>query len=163
MEEANSLELATPHYTTHDCVLGIVCLCVSVNKNVEKSLMLTIHVGTHDVQLVTVTYTSSSITIICQFAVGSPALGCSVHIINQTGSEAEVRTAMRDTNGQGLSLTVEVTVDELETAIYTVRVYDIESNGEANGAPAHTQMVNIAQPIPGYLYIYIHNSKRNVV
>ena len=79
---------------------------------------------------------------------GSPALGCSVHIINQEGSEVEVRTAMRDTNEQGLTLTVEVTVDKLETAIYTVRVYDIESNGEAStdGAAAHTQMVDIAQP-----------------
>lgn len=98
--------------------------------------------------MVTVTYTLSSITVTCHFAEGSPALGCSVHIINREGSEVEVRTAMRDTNGQGLSLTVEVTVDKLETAIYTVRVYDIESNGEdsTDGAPAHTQRVNIAQP-----------------
>ena len=96
----------------------------------------------------TVTYTPSSITLTCYFAVGSPALGCSVHILSQERSEVEVRTATRDTNGQGLSLTVQVTVDKLETAIYTVIVYDIESNGEAStdGAPAHTQTVDIAQP-----------------
>ena len=99
-------------------------------------------------QMVTVDYTPSSITVTCHFAVGSPALGCSVHILSQERSEVEVGTAMRDTNGQGLSLTVQVTVDKLETAIYTVIVYDIESNGEAStdGAPAHTQTVDIAQP-----------------
>lgn len=96
----------------------------------------------------TVNYTPSSITVTCQFAVGSPALGCSVHVINQEGSEVERRTPMRGTNGQGLSLAVEVTVDGLETNVYTVRVFDIESNGEAStdGAPAHTQTVDIGQP-----------------
>ena len=104
--------------------------------------------GTHDVQEVTIDFTPTSITASCQFAVGSLALGCSIHIFDQMGAEVTVETLMRDPNGQGLPLVVEVTVEELESGVYTVRVYDIESDGQtSNGSdPAHIQTVDITQP-----------------
>lgn len=107
-------------------------------------------VGTHDVQAVRINFTPSSITTSCRFAVGSVALGCSVHILDQAGAQVEVRMVMRDsgTNGEGLLGSVEVTVEGLVADVYTVSVYDIESNGQAStdGAPAHTETVNITVP-----------------
>ena len=104
--------------------------------------------GTHDVQAVVIDFTPNSITTNCQFATGSLALGCSVHISNETEAEVEVHKVMRDANGQGLPLSVEVTVEGLESGVYTVTVYDIESDGEAStdGAPAHTQTIDISEP-----------------
>ena len=56
-------------------------------------------------------------------------------------------TPMRNPDGQGLPLTLEVTV-ELESGVYTVRVYDIESDGQTSTDrdPAHMQTVDITQP-----------------
>ena len=51
-------------------------------------------------------------------------------------------------NEEGLSLSAEGKAEGLESGVYTVRVYDIESNGEtsSSGAPAHTETVDITQP-----------------
>ena len=104
--------------------------------------------GTHDVQEVRINFTLTSITTSCRFAVGSLALGCSIHIFDQTDTEVVVKTVIRDPDGQGLSLIVEVTVEDLEPGKYTVRVYDIESDGQTStgGDPAHIQAIDITQP-----------------
>ena len=51
-------------------------------------------------------------------------------------------------NEEGLSLSAEGKAEGLESGVYTVRVYDIESNGEtsSSGTPAHTETVDITQP-----------------
>ena len=99
-------------------------------------------------QEVRIDFTPTSITTSCLFAVGSLALGCSIHIFDQMGAEVIVETVMRDPDGQGLPLVVEVTVEELESGVYTVRVYDIESDGQTSTDrdPAHIQTIDITQP-----------------
>ena len=92
-------------------------------------------------------YTATSITTNCQFAPGSPARGCSILIFRED-TPFQTISVMRDPNEQGLPLSVEGTVSDLESAVYTVRVYDIESDGQisTDGTPAHTQRVDISQP-----------------
>ena len=107
--------------------------------------------GTHDVQLVEISFTPTSIIANCQFAVGSPALGCSVHIVSQDDDTSVMMlSVMRESgaNEEGLSLSAEGKAEDLESGVYTVRVYDIESNGEtsSSGTPAHTETVEITQP-----------------
>ena len=96
-------------------------------------------------------FTPTSIIANCQFAVGSPALGCSVHIVSQDDDTSVMMlSVMRESgaNEEGLSLSAEGKAEGLESGVYTVRVYDIESNGEtsSSGTPAHTETVDITQP-----------------
>lgn len=97
-----------------------------------------------------INYTPTSITTNCQFAIGSPALGCLVHIFKQTALDTPIETitVMRDANEQGLPLNAERTVNDLESGLYTVIVYDIESDGLTNtdGEPAYIQIVDITEP-----------------
>ena len=107
--------------------------------------------GTHDVQLVQINFTPNSITTYCQFAIGSLALGCSVHITRENDvAPLKMLKVMRESNtsDSGLPLSVEVTADGLESGVYTVAVYDIERNGETrtNETPAHVEMVDITEP-----------------
>ena len=100
--------------------------------------------------MVEIDFTPNSITTNCQFAVGSLALGCSVYITRQDNEDTPVASlsAMRNSNEQGLPLSVEVTAENLESGVYTVTVYDIESNGETKieDTPAHTETVDITEP-----------------
>ena len=112
---------------------------------------LCISAGTFDVQRVTVMFTTSSITTTCHFAAGSLALGCSVSISDGGGAEVRVGVAMRTGNPEdGLSRTSSVTELGLDLGVYTVRVYDIESNGQAatSGPPAVEIVVNITETTP---------------
>ena len=108
-----------------------------------------ISTGTHDVQLVEIDFTSTSITANCQFAVGSPALGCSVHICRDN-TPVKIVPVMRKAgdNEEGLPLSAEGMAVGLESGVYTVTVFDIESDGEirTDGTPAHSETVDITQP-----------------
>ena len=128
--------------------------------------------GTHDVQGVRIDFTATTVLTTCHFAVGSQALGCSVHISDQSGSEVRVGMAVRDdgSNEEGLPLSTAVMEEGLASGVYIVRVYDIESSGEDSsaGPPAHTQTVNTTQPTlppvttdspPGGHYIELADSQ----
>ena len=122
------------------------------NNNFVHALMfMYAHADTFDVQVVEVRFTTSSITVLCQFADGSQAMGCSVVITSEGGEKVREGVAMRTSSpmeeGQPSNEAM-LSQTGLLPGVYTVMVHDVESNGDidfSESAVAHRETVNTSK------------------
>ena len=100
-------------------------------------------VGTFDVVGVSVN-TSSPMELVCLFNTGSLARGCLVYLTDTDTGVTYCRVVWR-------SLDTPVNMSPLSTGVYSVEVYDIESDGSVSSVPALAgEIVTVFGPSTAY-------------
>ena len=89
-----------------------------------------------------------TITVMCNFAVGSEGIGCHIVITEQNSGEVIRRNATRgQMSGSVLAQTATHTENSLQPGVYDVSVFDLESDGSIDLQSAvHNQRVDITEP-----------------
>ena len=105
---------------------------------------------TYDVQNVNITVDNGTISVLCEFAEGSLARGCSVQITKNGSSSTEhdiIHTANL-TRTHLTRVTDQLTITDLEGGKYMVMVFDLESDGSVATNPVYVHQVEIILPSP---------------
>ena len=105
---------------------------------------------TYDVQNVNVTVDNGMISVLCEFAEGSLARGCSVQITKNGSSSTEqdiIHTANL-TRTHLTRLTKQTIHKRLEGGKYMVMVFDLESDGSVATGPVYVHQVEIPSILP---------------
>ena len=99
-------------------------------------------------QEVTVAVGPGTITVVCRFAEGSEGRGCHIVITEQNSGEEVCRNATRPLlSGSVLALTVTHVENSLQSGVYDVSVFDLETDGDIDlQSTIHSQRVNIKEP-----------------
>ena len=99
-------------------------------------------------QEVTVSVGPGTITVVCNFAVGSEGKGCHIVITEQSSGEVVRRNATKpQMSGSVLAQTATHVENSLQPGVYDVSVFDLESDGSINLQSAvHSQRVDITEP-----------------
>ena len=105
---------------------------------------------TYDVQNVNITVDNGMISVLCEFAEGSYARGCSVQITKNGSSSTEhdiIHTANL-TRTHLNKVTDQTILKRLEGGKYMVMVFDLESDGSVATGPVYIHQVEIPIILP---------------
>ena len=105
-----------------------------------------LHVGTYDIQSVTVSYNhqQSCVWVMCSFMSGSVAVGCAAKMIlqNKTASEFTLRVLRSSPSEQEIS----ECANHLDAGRYQMEVFDMEESGVLGSTAAVVICVSMPQP-----------------
>ena len=105
---------------------------------------------TYDVQNVNITVDNGMISVLCEFAEGSLARGCSVQITKNGSSstEQDIIHMANITRTNLTRVTDQMTITDLEGGKYMVMVFDLESDGSVATGPMYVNQVEIPIILP---------------
>ena len=105
---------------------------------------------TYDVQNVNITVDNGMISVLCEFAEGSLARGCSVQITKNGSSitEQDISHTANITRTNLTRVTKQTILKRLEGGKYMLMVFDLESDGSVATGPVYIHQVDIPSILP---------------
>ena len=103
---------------------------------------------TYDVQNVNITVDNGMISVLCEFAEGSLARGCSVQITKNGSTEEDIIHTANITRTNLNKVTDQTILKRLEEGKYMLMVFDLESDGSVANGPVYIHQVEIILPSP---------------